>query len=1406
MNEWMVADALPTTYNGYSTYESECVATRKPRFISLVSTLAVIGGEIMNLKEPPPTTQSSGPVPVRQFRGKLLSKVFGASINAPEAVSSPSGSPSAVSQPEPFVTERKATSATENEPIPPHPPLPSPSPSPPLPPSRSPSPPPRPPPAPPSHQPATTTSHHTRKAPVEAPKSTLLRQVLEKSVVKASLDAQKASAASEELDQTTSSTNHSGTELHAFSPTPSAPPPPPPSSATPPPQSAVARKSSFPDADYWERLDAERKAREAQQSVEAPKTAVVAPFPPASLGQATSHEESKKEPEAVQQQVEAQKTAVVAPFPPASLGQTTFVQTTSHEEIKKEPEAVQQAISVHVQESCGPPPPPPATPPQLQQPQQPQPAVHKPFPVVSWERLDAERKEREAKQACGAQTTPVAPLSPVLFGQETFHEGKREPANAEQQAAHETPDDTSEYGKFRGFLAARLAGPREFVPSFSASSFVFTPAPLAPPPTPASGQISPTDQQEYIPSSSDFVLPPATHDAACSDEEFQASLGAQSGFLPCNAYFAPASCHHSEDELQSNYHAENAHHPAVDYDYASVWDDTHEQEVAAEAALDAQMEYGACWAHLSSDHPHAYGATGDHWDAMGDAGDDRAFPQYSPCQSNSAAGAYSPGGLWMAPHPPVGGAPQSASLSSSTRPRASRSLIRLVGDEYRAIGEDGGRDVNSAEPAAPAAAAAPAEPKEKEKREAKAEPAAAAAPTAAPEDKEEREEDTVIDWRETGILHGSSDDEEDEDDDDEGYGASAAPVARATSAQKQQQLQQSPPAAAVAAGVVPFPVQAPPELQGLGFAAQQPQRPTTPLLLLRAPPTFSGAASRSDSAMGGSSSPPPLATSTTQPIDIPAVAKQKDHHLLGSPPPPDPMPVQVSSLAHLFAPGWRREAERTALVVPVVQSVRPMQRVLRASFSSTPPSTPTSKKNLLNAAIKNMPPPKSHAQRMEEERKRENERMYDRFVRRLSLERRTTDGQMETLSRLEERDRLLTRREITVDALKKAVAEAPRTRSISHSGSWRMLEGDSASKSKWYKLEEERCDILDDLDVSGHQTDSLYTNDSLTSEPKERELDVDRSHLSWQRGFVIRAFLLSDTNTYEFEVFTLAGRCYVRTAQTEDLSTLRVKFALLPDGTAIVRKSSYCSSGLFSLNLRIGKLLKINSTAIVGYRHTGSTSDWIMWSDDIGLIMATDATVSKYDTDIRRTLPLMVPLRVVSIKMQAEHSSSRDRRIDPRAWEIHQIGEMTEESDLESLHDTAWPRLAQRVDDLQWVEMDGNKIYLRSPSFPERRIHCRIDQWMRTEKDEKNRIYRARRKFTAVMVPYQPHLSTRRDEWQCLLLAPISLVAEETENRIFNYHSLSKVLEARKQSLPEGWDPEASPAPYPVISLDLDSR
>lgn len=38
------------------------------------------------------------------------------------------------------------------------------------------------------------------------------------------------------------------------------------------------------------------------------------------------------------------------------------------------------------------------------------------------------------------------------------------------------------------------------------------------------------------------------------------------------------------------------------------------------------MEYGACWAHLSSDHPHAYGATGDHWDAMGDAGDDRAFP------------------------------------------------------------------------------------------------------------------------------------------------------------------------------------------------------------------------------------------------------------------------------------------------------------------------------------------------------------------------------------------------------------------------------------------------------------------------------------------------------------------------------------------------------------------------------------------------------------------------------------------------------------------------------------------------------------------------------------------------------------------------------------------------------------
>lgn len=53
---------------------------------------------------------------------------------------------------------------------------------------------------------------------------------------------------------------------------------------------------------------------------------------------------------------------------------------------------------------------------------------------------------------------------------------------------------------------------------------------------------------------------------------------------------------------------------------------------------------------------------------------------------------------------------------------------------------------------------------------------------------------------------------------------------------------------------------------------------------------------------------------------------------------------------------------------------------------------------------------------------------------------------------------------------------------------------------------------------------------------------------------------------------------------------------------------------------------------------------------------------------------------------------------------------------------------------------------------------------------------------------------------------PFFRISVLVSDRIFNYHSLSKVLEARKQSLPEGWDPEASPAPYPVISLDLDSR
>lgn len=53
-----------------------------------------------------------------------------------------------------------------------------------------------------------------------------------------------------------------------------------------------------------------------------------------------------------------------------------------------------------------------------------------------------------------------------------------------------------------------------------------------------------------------------------------------------------------------------------------------------------------------------------------------------------------------------------------------------------------------------------------------------------------------------------------------------------------------------------------------------------------------------------------------------------------------------------------------------------------------------------------------------------------------------------------------------------------------------------------------------------------------------------------ERSYVHRSLFYSVS--LQFEVFTLAGRCYLRTAQTEDLSTLRVKFALLPDGTAIV--------------------------------------------------------------------------------------------------------------------------------------------------------------------------------------------------------------------------------------------------------------
>ncbi|GMT24520.1 hypothetical protein PFISCL1PPCAC_15817 [Pristionchus fissidentatus] len=446
-------------------------------------------------------------------------------------------------------------------------------------------------------------------------------------------------------------------------------------------------------------------------------------------------------------------------------------------------------------------------------------------------------------------------------------------------------------------------------------------------------------------------------------------------------------------------------------------------------------------------------------------------------------------------------------------------------------------------------------------------------------------------------------------------------------------------------------------------------------------------------------------------------------------------------------------------------------------------------------------------------RREENELLYARYKRAVLLD-KDSQGRIETWSRLEEVDRSMTRKEITVERIQE-VRQEIKCRASSHNGRWRFKESKSRKREgekskKDRRPDPKECKDLAMLGSIGKRTNSVYTFDSQTGVESEQAMmkEVKEHNLLWRRGFVIRSMLVplsngDSTKVYELEVFTLRGRLFVKTCSGDNFGSLRVKFAKLEGDMYIVRRSSYSSSCLFSINLRIGKTMKINSTAIVAYKHPKSRMHWMMWCDDIGLIYVTKEEAIKYDNDIRRKLPLMVPMRIVTVKMQAEHFSDATHYMDPRRWLVKEISEMVEESDMESLHDTAWPRLAQRIDDLKWEKMEGQTIHLHSPSFPERKIRCSVDQWVRGEKDETDKSYR-RYQFTAIIVPYDPIHSSNK--WTCLVMAPLVVIAAATEGRIYNYRPLNHLVAARERSLQKGWRSDKENVSFPIFPYDTESR
>ncbi|GMT08580.1 hypothetical protein PENTCL1PPCAC_30754, partial [Pristionchus entomophagus] len=353
----------------------------------------------------------------------------------------------------------------------------------------------------------------------------------------------------------------------------------------------------------------------------------------------------------------------------------------------------------------------------------------------------------------------------------------------------------------------------------------------------------------------------------------------------------------------------------------------------------------------------------------------------------------------------------------------------------------------------------------------------------------------------------------------------------------------------------------------------------------------------------------------------------------------DPTPPQPTSstLHNKCIPGWKTSVGAALpsspipppLLQPVVLLAELVQPITVTSpVCVIPSASRTTSKNLLgrNAGQAAMPrfggifdgastkppymrqeeapvPAKLLSEEREEAEKRkieEYKKRFGRIVRRLSLERSAADDSIETSSRLHELDRLASWKELTREGLAEAL-KGTRRRSHSHNGKWRHLDAETPNTSRWFNKEKEkkgdRDEKLGDLDaeIGQGRSESLYSDDSQMTQENERKLEFDRENLHWQRGFVIRSFPRPGKLTFEFEIFTLQGRKYLLTTNTIDLSTLRVKFALLPNGEAIVRKSSYCCSALFTLNLRIGKLLKITSTAIVAYRHPDCERPWLMW-------------------------------------------------------------------------------------------------------------------------------------------------------------------------------------------------------------------